>query len=1040
MQAVDLETVLDKEYFDLIVVVPLEEEMAAAKEIFGVDLEYDDATKYIFSCSLNGLNLLFVQQEEMGKTAASRAVSETFRKFNAPVVACVGIAGGLSRDLNLCDVCYSGTVIDVYDNAKASDQIDGTMQIDFSPKQYRTKNTLTASINFSRQRDEHKELYLGWEGECVARMQDLLPGGLPDIRAERSDLMKPISMNGSIACSVVSKSKDLNERLKRLDRKILAIETESGGVFEEAERLGVLALAIRGVSDYADDKKEELEKNTGGAVRKLAALNAMSFLRLQVFNPSFKSFLAKNKQIETAVNDNQSNCDHPDDATTALLQVLAEEVHCKLRELSPDFRIQLTGYRLPTPRIKSWRSDVRISDVKPRESVEIRDALVDNSKLLISVPRTYPDDSLAWVIADDLISADIGNSAVIPIVVDGRSIRPPRLGLFQVSCVESTSFEAIDESQIVFIVQDFEMNSKSRINFLSQQMEKYPEAKYIFLTKQGASTLQEGDFSSSHGIEIFELCKISFFEMAHFIQRKFEMGGQESEVIAKRLFDTFQRFNLSAHPTYLAGIPKETLFTILQANRRGELIQMAVDGFLSFLVADDKQDVTLSRTTRSLFLRSLVREIKVNGRSFDNSGLMEFTTNYAKEFGYDIDPWSFIEKFIDKGVLHFEGGNICFSIPFVEAHLLAVELSSQPELARKYFNLHSDDFDIYTFDLYCELGVPPEIIESVSNELIVQCEELKLLEGEEHILLSGKVRPEILKHPRRLKTVQENLGKMAENLYNSTGDAKGKQSVIDLSSTVREMAFQRRVELNLDEELDVSPMFDVVGYALHVWIVSVVLLGSGAERVRADQKTKIVKDSLRLLSLIIHHWTSAVSAFDFPSMKERVVDHEAYESMRELIIESGIASDEVEAKKFLFNLIDVVEISQLSEPFRRTVSMLCEQAGQSVLASTIESSEAGDFLSEILRCIWLADLSHSKGKSPLQDALTKVPREPFIATILAQHFLDRVYWSHWKKEQKLLMLDAAESVVKKINQSFDKSKLKRVIERDGPKSSAEIYD
>jgi hypothetical protein len=167
------------------------------------------------------------------------------------------------------------------------------------------------------------------------------------------------------------------------------------------------------------------------------------------------------------------------------------------------------------------------------------------------------------------------------------------------------------------------------------------------------------------------ICRnISFVEIAHFIQKNFSMSGTEAEVIALRLRNTFDEFSLSAHPTYFAGIPRETLSALLQANRRAELIQLAVDGFLTFIVADDSSDVNLSRTTRSRFLRKLAVSLNLEKRSYAQSELIEFTKAFSGYHDFDIDPLEFIQGFINKGILHFENDSVRFSLPFIASYLL----------------------------------------------------------------------------------------------------------------------------------------------------------------------------------------------------------------------------------------------------------------------------------------------------------------------------------------------------------------------------------
>ena len=62
------------------------------------------------------LTSLLIQSEGMGRSHAANAVSAAFEEFDAGLVVCIGIAGALSKDLKLGDVCYTGTVIDVMNN------------------------------------------------------------------------------------------------------------------------------------------------------------------------------------------------------------------------------------------------------------------------------------------------------------------------------------------------------------------------------------------------------------------------------------------------------------------------------------------------------------------------------------------------------------------------------------------------------------------------------------------------------------------------------------------------------------------------------------------------------------------------------------------------------------------------------------------------------------------------------------------------------------------------------------------------------------
>lgn len=62
------------------------------------------------------------------------------------------------------------------------------------------------------------------------------------------------------------------------DRNYLALEMESGGILSAAHTRDVATLVIRGISDYSDIAKAELDQVKGGALRRYAMINATLLL------------------------------------------------------------------------------------------------------------------------------------------------------------------------------------------------------------------------------------------------------------------------------------------------------------------------------------------------------------------------------------------------------------------------------------------------------------------------------------------------------------------------------------------------------------------------------------------------------------------------------------------------------------------------------------------------------------------------------------------------------------------------------------------
>ena len=265
------------------------------------------------------------------------------------------------------------------------------------------------------------------------------------------------------------------------------------------------------------------------------------------------------------------------------------------------------------------------------------------------------------------------------------------------------------------------------------------------MTRDDKSFLQEIDLRRSIAAEDFDVCNVSFAEMAAFLENSFAMPGAEAEVVALKLRTLFNEFSLPAHPSFFAGIPSEMLSALLLANRRSELIQLAVDGFLSFIVAEDKDPVRLSRTKRAAFLRKLVVEIGVEKRSFSEAELIQYAEDMSVEYDYGIKSISFIGGFVDNGLIHFEDNRAVITLPFMQSYLLALELGDDAALAMRYFDLESDDIDLLTFDLYSEIKPASLIFKQVVGNLQRDVARVQASYGE-HILLKGAIYPRILRN------------------------------------------------------------------------------------------------------------------------------------------------------------------------------------------------------------------------------------------------------------------------------------------------------
>jgi len=362
--------------------------------------------------------------------------------------------------------------------------------------------------------------------------------------------------------------------------------------------------------------------------------------------------------------------------------------------------------------------------------------------------------------------------------------------------------------------------------------------------REGKEIKAGNDFISITGADNWDLAKIPFLEIAAFIKTNFQMAAPEAEVVALKLNQAFKRFGLFAHPTYFAGIPPESLLALLQANRRVELIQLATDGFLTFLVAEDRAMIQLSRTTRANYLQRLAVELNVEKRSYTPTTLAAAVAKFAKEFDFDIDPLLWTSAFFEKGILMNDEGNVRFGLPFVEHYLLAKALNLDPNLAKKYFQYEVDEIDIATFDLYCEMGPSEEIVDKLVSplrEFLVRIDENKGKDGEprNNILLTNEIRPNFIKHPIHVEGIRHRLTTLAKEVQDGTGDVSEKQRVLDLVDEVR---LESGARLRASERDRTESPNAKVGAS---WALGAVLLGSAAEHLGADKKRELISILIR---------------------------------------------------------------------------------------------------------------------------------------------------------------------------------------------------
>ena len=166
-----------KSYVDLAFVVPLREEFERLTTVFSVTKEQVSGTQFIVHLDLvkDELTGVAILQEDMGKAAATRAAETLLNLFEVGIVIVVGIAGGLSNDVAVGDVCFPGAIVDVLENTKQSSDKDGRVAQEFNSKFFITDPLLTFAFKYVQLGSNVKASFIDWQLRQYTKAKVLIP-------------------------------------------------------------------------------------------------------------------------------------------------------------------------------------------------------------------------------------------------------------------------------------------------------------------------------------------------------------------------------------------------------------------------------------------------------------------------------------------------------------------------------------------------------------------------------------------------------------------------------------------------------------------------------------------------------------------------------------------------------------------------------------------------------------------------------------------------------------------------------------------------
>jgi len=1039
-------------HIDVLIVVPLNEELDRLFEVFefSEDLSIQDHFVGRVHHSTQEISICIVKLAEPGNTAARAACLEVLQRYSVGLIVSYGITGGIKKDLQLSDVCVSHNVLDLTDQGKVEDGHDG-LNFSPSPRHMEVNRNLCSRLSFLETNPTYARYRDLWHENYINMLSHLEEKVGKSFDASREQLpIEPAVYFGPIVSFAVVASDVFSRRLSLIDRNVLAVDTESAGIFEIASNFSTPAITVRGVSDFADKNKNALELSTNNTIRHVAAKNAAFYLEAQLRTPTMLDFLGERKTA--SYNGQTEDLFRPGtkDPLDTILYQAAEAIHSQLQETCPAYRHKPKGTILPTPRLLRTSAPPATDEKDDWDLPREVPAMVEQfDRITVALEHTYPDQALPWVLADIVLRTN-GARLYVPFVVDGESVSPNRFSLQSIEGIEHLLSLGESKAVPVLIVDDPNLQSKTRVGALIDEANQYPSVKVVVIAKKHGAPILVENFSKQFGAETFAVADFSLGALSNFVSSNFGIELPQAAVLATKINETFEQFNMHAHPSYFAGISAEVLAGIISANRRGELIQLAVDGALMILVATDDAEVHVSKSWRREFLKDVVVRQFVFGQDIGEMRAIELAREMAERRDIDIKPLEFVQSFVTTGIVRFDRGAVQFNLVYVRDYLIAEYLHENPDAAKSYFDFDAVGSDFNVLDIYAELGVDEELVNGVAG--LIESDLEFLAKRDPTVvdnLIDNKVRFSGATSFGRLAARRKGLAGAIRYVGENDADLQRKQQLLDLQKAIARRAAreaneeageeenskedkecgaddaQSRVDGSKDEKVEDIPRASISAH----WSAACVLLGSGAERMEAEPKRRLARGLIGLGCRIAEYWTAERASVDFDKIRSAILEEESFRERRKQMDRKVWEKLERDVDQF----IHIWEYSFITGPYRTVLSSLCGQGQGNVLRKSVKEVTLDRDFERLTQAIWATEMEPEHAQQRFHKWLKPITGSIVLQFVVVEHFIARVYWDKWRRTDREAFLEVASNVMEGLGEHLDKGRAQRAIQMKSKK-------
>jgi nucleoside phosphorylase len=294
---------LDDAGVDIALYVALSEEFHSVRTELGRGFAPVELTDVALTCfigtipsepSNRSFRIVVVPAGKMGTERAANVTSTIIDRFKPKDVVVLGIAGALADELQPGDVFIPDRVVEYLANAATV----GTEQWTFQTSGNHFATNPRLLNRWGLMPSTHGEVFGAWQRKAVDRFKKVInKDALAALKAAGLQLRPQSELvagddRGLASGPAVGKGKAFVSWLKsQVDRKLAAIEMESAGVYDAAfiRTPAPRVIAIRGISDFADERKAILETSAKGGFRTLAVKNAITIFIAAVKAGVFES-------------------------------------------------------------------------------------------------------------------------------------------------------------------------------------------------------------------------------------------------------------------------------------------------------------------------------------------------------------------------------------------------------------------------------------------------------------------------------------------------------------------------------------------------------------------------------------------------------------------------------------------------------------------------------------------------------------------------------------------------------------------------------